>query len=495
MEPTARLDRPYLAVVHLMIATLVLLPILAVRVPMLTDYPNHLARIALLARYDVDPWVAATFVQSGRLVPNLAMDLAIPWMIPPLSVRGAGTLFLVGTFLVFHTGTVAVSRALLGRPSYREAILAALFVNSSFLYGFINFSAALAVFLLTFGLWLRWRDRWTALRIITIACLSVIGFLAHLSFMAFMGVAVPAILLWDFRTVGPRFRRDLASVALLFLLLGCFVLARPPGGGPSGWTLNSVGGKAVAAFGQIRSYDVPVDLVLISIGSAVVIGIMLLAKGRQRAYGPALFLGAAFTLAFLAMPRDIFTANAADSRLVPVATLFAALALPALRMGSRRAALLVWLAVSFVVVRQADIFMAWQSVQPMVSSSLALLRNVPDGSRIFVSLNPSSSPDQAKRDLWFRHVPNWESVDRNLIVSTFFADQRQQPLSFRTPPIMCETLAGVSIPPETPRNDYVWGYRLTSTQADSLRRVHASFMGQAGHVTLWHLNCPGQKIR
>jgi hypothetical protein len=57
---------------------MLLVPVLLVEVPPLTDYPNHLARCYVLAYGGADPILQQMFTEHWRINPNLGIDLILP---------------------------------------------------------------------------------------------------------------------------------------------------------------------------------------------------------------------------------------------------------------------------------------------------------------------------------------------------------------------------------------------------------------------------------
>lgn len=471
---------------HVIALVILLFPFFVVRYPLLTDYPNHLARIALLARYDVDPWVRQTFARTGIMVPNLAMDLSLPWVIPPLSAPAAGLVFIVVCAITFQFGAALVSRALLERRSYREVFLAALFMNSSLLYGFLNYMAALALFLVGFGLWLRWRSAWSVRRMGVLLLVCTAGFFAHLSFVAFFGLGAMVVTTWDAYHSRRFSKAGFLSAIPLLLLAILFLRFRPPAGGPSGWTLNTIAGKAVALLGVVRGYSLMLDLAVIVGCAVIVFTVCFRSTARDFTVLPAL-LAVVFAIAFIALPKDIFTANAADSRMLPPAFLFMILGLPSVAMASTKMRWVMLLALCIAVGRQAGIASTWINAQPNVQQSLAMLSQLPDGARVFVSVRRQSDPDLAKRDAWFEHLPNWETVRRDILTSTFFADPRQQPLRLRNGYSLGSQPKGGLNLVRSEQWQFVWAYGIDLSQKRFLRDIHAELLGTAGDVTLWRI--------
>ncbi len=84
-------------------------PLLFVAIPAMVDYPNHLARMYILA--SVGTPAANPFYQTAwALYPNLAMDLVIPQMARVTGVENATRLFLL------------LSEILLGERHHRHRV-------------------------------------------------------------------------------------------------------------------------------------------------------------------------------------------------------------------------------------------------------------------------------------------------------------------------------------------------------------------------------------
>src|SRR3954452_23364503 len=87
-------DRSVAIAVFAMLAAVSLLPVLLTPIPAMVDYPNHLARMYILARNgtpDSNPY----YEVAWAIYPNLAMDLLIPRMARLISVENATRMFLL----------------------------------------------------------------------------------------------------------------------------------------------------------------------------------------------------------------------------------------------------------------------------------------------------------------------------------------------------------------------------------------------------------------
>src|SRR5689334_14761779 len=78
----------------LALSVMALLPIALVRLPPILDYPNHLARVHILAALPDSPALARWYQTAWAPLPNLALDLIVPAMARVMPVEDAMRLFL-----------------------------------------------------------------------------------------------------------------------------------------------------------------------------------------------------------------------------------------------------------------------------------------------------------------------------------------------------------------------------------------------------------------
>src|SRR5476651_1978227 len=145
-------------IVFAILLGLSLCPVLLTPIPAMVDYPNHLARMYLIAR-DGTPDPNPFYQIVWALYPNLAMDLAIPQMARLIGVESASRLFLLLSQVLIVSGAMAIEGVVKGR------IVAAGFVAVMFLYclpftwGFVNFEFGLGVALWGVAAMLRVQER------------------------------------------------------------------------------------------------------------------------------------------------------------------------------------------------------------------------------------------------------------------------------------------------------------------------------------------------
>src|SRR5690348_6767911 len=126
---------------HVLLAGLVLLalysvPLFSTVLPPLFDYPNHLARFAVLAAggnqfYEVR-WAP---------LPNLAGDIMVPLLARAIPLAIAGKLFPVMIFALILGGTAWLNRIVSGKWRFWPLLAAAFLYNLQLRWGFLNYLA------------------------------------------------------------------------------------------------------------------------------------------------------------------------------------------------------------------------------------------------------------------------------------------------------------------------------------------------------------------
>ena len=119
----SRLSPRAFALVFAAVLAAASVPVLLCGILPLVDYPNHLARMALLARLPHDATLAQFYATDWRPLPNLAMDALVPPLLQFLPLADAGKLFVLLTFALLAGGPALLHRALkIGRASCRERV-------------------------------------------------------------------------------------------------------------------------------------------------------------------------------------------------------------------------------------------------------------------------------------------------------------------------------------------------------------------------------------
>jgi hypothetical protein len=384
-EPSPRLWWATLAVV----LALLLFPLLLVDVPPLLDYPNHLARLFVLA-FPNDPALSKIYGQRWSIAPNLAIDVLAPPLLRVLPVYVAGRLVIAVTLLVQVLGCVAYSRAAFGRRSLWPMASAIVAYNATFLLGFLNFQISLGLALLAGAGWCVWADRRPRATAFGGALCATAIFFCHIFGVLFLGVVIgarEAVSLW-------RIRRERAVAARRATLRGAMLacvfaptivlyLLAPLSNdhGPVKVLPWSV--KLIWLFGGVAHYSLMIALLTALVLLAVLYA--LLSRRRLRVAAGVPLAALALFAAYLVTPSTAMSTAFLDTRF-PIMLALLLFGGCAPRGLSRRAgALLFGVLGTLLLVRTAGIAGVWRSYGGDVAALRAVIAPVEPGARVIVA--------------------------------------------------------------------------------------------------------------
>jgi hypothetical protein len=284
-----------------------LVPLLVVDVPPLLDYPNHLARVFVLAALPHDPVLARFYAAHWSIIPNLALDLIGPRLIDVLPVDVAGRLLIAVGVLLPVVGTIAYSTAIGGRWWSLGVGLVA--YNSALLAGFLNFEIGVGLAFLLAGAWLRWREVWPVRAIIVAMLGAPALFFCHLMGMVLFGLLIGAAELSHGRA-GLAHRG--AVLAVIFAApTGLYVVSDFRGMGGEAAFLP-VGAKLLQLVTVFANYSWKLDMVTATVAIGLPVTGLVLRWGRMPR--PAAIATVLLLIAFLSAPYAWKGTQSLDTR-------------------------------------------------------------------------------------------------------------------------------------------------------------------------------------
>jgi len=233
----------------LVLVPLTLSPLLWASVPPLVDYPNHLARMWILAQNGAVPELAQNYVVAWRLLPNLAMDLIVPALAQIMPLEIAGRLFIALTMLSLVGGTIALHRALHGRLSLWPLSALLFLYNAALFWGFLNCLFGIGMFLLAFSGWISSRHWRATPRILLFAAVAGLLLILHLFAFCLYALAVGSYELGHRlreRPISLRGFLSLSAAGLQFIPGFLLWLASLSNTGPSSIQYGDLADKAYA---------------------------------------------------------------------------------------------------------------------------------------------------------------------------------------------------------------------------------------------------------
>jgi hypothetical protein len=405
-------------------AAAALLPMLWPAVPGMADLPNHLARHHVLAGAGQGGALARWFRVDWRWIGNLGVDLPVlvltPWLGVEAATRAVAALIAPLTVL----GLAALARAAHGRMTAGAALALPLAMAQPWMYGFVNYTLAIALGLLAGALWIGWRrgPRWRAAMFAPVA-LAV--WTAHVMGWAVLLLLVAGHELARVRDVRGLVRRALCAAPLLVPLAPMLAWSA----GAAGWSYDRhlLVAKAMNFVTVLKGSERGVDLAL----TAAMLGGGALALWWSRRVDSGLAIAAALlALATLALPTTVLGSWGADLRLAPVAVAVALVAVSPAAPARERLLLAVGLAL--FAVRVAEVTADWTARGRALDARLALLERVPRGSRMgFVAVETAcGTPWRLTPD---RKLGAYAVVRRDAFANTLFQIPGSDLMTLREP--------------------------------------------------------------
>jgi len=417
---------------------LAVVPVFSTVLPPLVDYPNHLARMHLLAeggnQYYAVHWAP---------LPNLAADVLIPLLARGMPLALAGKIFLVAVFALIAGGCVGLNRVVAGRWRLWPLLGFLFLYNRIFLWGFINDLFGLGVALCGIALWLGLERRATALRLIVSSLVALACFFSHIVAFGIYALAIAGVELvpaWrelrqdDWRSLAAR----IAVAAGQFVIpAAVFLLSWQPGAGG----FVSYAGflrKFDLLFSVFDNYSRAFDVTCFVL---MVLALVMLAATRRLGLAPRLAGAAALLLiAYLLMPSQLLSGTGADHRL-PVALFLIVIAGSSPSLGRREAIVAGCAAALIFAVRMGVIESVWLRSDRAYTADLAVLDALPQRAKLAVAF-PAGEAHAGSIPVL--HLPTLAAARREAFVPTVFTSPAQQPLVL-TPP--AEALAQIAVAP------------------------------------------------
>lgn len=383
-------------IAYLSLGVITLSPLLWASVPPLVDYPNHLARMAILAHVG-NPAIAENYVSDWHLLPNLAMDIVVPALAHLLPLECAGRVFIAATMALLVIGTVMLRRALQGSVGIWPICSFLFIYNIVLWYGFLNYLFALGVAIIGFAGWVsttRWNPIW---RLSLFSAVASVLFVLHLFALGVFGLLVIAFEAGEFfRTRGSsRVTQQASLIVGVFIPAGLMWLMSIGHGGPTYVAYGGLNDRIVAFIAPV-SFNDPPTLFDFSLFVLAMVAIIVGFWSRSISIIPPMRVPlCALLLASVLMPEWVQGSWAASFRLPIVLPFLFFASLDIDNVQSRavtRAAVLI--AATLLCVRIWTVSETWRYLDHQFSEFRSALRSVPAGVRLFTVHGPM--PNSAK---------------------------------------------------------------------------------------------------
>lgn len=432
---SADLPRWQLAVVFVVFAAAVAVPVVLHPLPPISDYINHLSRMHVLAALGSDSDLTRFYQVDWQVIPNLMMDMVLPVLVRFINVYAAGQAFMITSFVLILSSAFALNRQLHGRWSVMPLLAFPLLYNHVFLVGTMNYVCGIGLSLWALVAWIALRERHWALRLPVSTLFVVALFFCHLFVVGIYGLGLLAFefnRLWSLRPVTSRRLADFAATGVAFVPVLPLLALSPTWGlrGNISWEMY---GKLDGLFFAIDVYSGAVAVVLA--GAVAVAAAWALHRRALRFHLFGMLLLCIGAAVYLAMPRIIFDTYMADQRL-PISLAFMIVASVQFdfdRLGPRPV-VARWAAVAVLfaalLVRVSEVQTAWTALSPTIAQFRESVEQIDRGAKVMVAYADPDGGDDV-RDLGLVHAACLAVIERSALVTTVFTVVGKQVLHVR----------------------------------------------------------------
>jgi hypothetical protein len=430
----AGLSGRHVALIFLAFALVASVPIVSHPLPPLLDYPNHLARMHVIAAIGQDADLSRFYEIEWQIIPNLMMDMIVPLLQPALGLYRAGQGFMLITIVLIMSGVLALNRAMFGKWPLLPLAVAPLLYNRIFILGLMNYMFGIGLAIWGLAVWVWLRERALPQRLVASALVCLALFFCHLFAVGIYGLGLLAIESWRLwtkrdRPLPARIMEFLAAGLPLVPIMALLLLS--PTWGLSGENYWDKEGKVDGLLAVIETYSDAVDWTLLAIAAAAVA--WAVRRGALRLHPIGWIILALGSIVYLAMPNILFSTYIADQRL-PIALVFMIMSFAQLELHSRaQQAVLLGLLGFLLIVRVAEVSLTWTDLSRDILAIRESVKHIePRGSRVLVAQGDATDEDEA-RDYGLAHAACLAVIERSALVSTVFTEAGKQIIHARLP--------------------------------------------------------------
>lgn len=439
-----------------LVCTFLCLPMVSENYAPLVDYPSHLARAYILSQYHNVPIYRRYYVETREILPNLAIETIVPFLLRFVGLVTASKIFLLSIILLFAFGTHALGAAVHGRPT-KAAIVCMFFVyNSMLLYGFVNYLFGIGVLCVSLAAWLRWRERWSVLRLLVMGLLIFCAYSAHLTAYVFLGIAVFVVGISDPRP--RRWRPDFLPLALFIPESVLYMSFHHGAVSRIAW--GTFRQKIIGGLPLFLTYSHRFDLAFIAACLCILFYIVRYTF-LTVVSAPVLNAGLCFLLFYLVCPHYWLGGSPVDSRFVLPAAILIVLSV-AIEASQKTIYVLFSLCLILFAARVGMIWKTWNSMELRIADQVQMLSVLPEGATLYPAIATGDNDSSFRKiDRSFIHLAEMAVIERHAFVPTQPAIPGQQILLFRDPlPYRSPDRNSPDWVNTMKRYDFAWSYDL-----------------------------------
>jgi len=407
-------------------------PVLLTSIPAMVDYPDHLARMFILANRG--PGANPYYEVRWALYPNLAIDLLVPQLARVIGdVALATRLFLLFSQLLVISGALAIERAVKGSFQISGFVAVMFLYCLPFAWGFLNFEFGIGLACWGIALYLLIQEcRWPA-RMIVNALFVVALFGAHFFALGVYGATLALYELWRASDRKLTYRETTLRLAVLALpalaMLGAMVL-----------TGGSIGRKGMAfwfaakwfwPFSLFNGYSLATSLASCS---ALIFWTYVSVRYRVlRLLPPGVWIVTGFLALYLLLPKRLFGTEFVDLRII-AAAVFIVPAFCTLSFAKAGWARLTVVGLTAVTIANlAVVLSVWLSYRGEYAAMIESFRNIENGAKVLIGRTDGDPPWRDLSGFPIHHAPTLAVYYRNAFVPHLYTTEGKQPVRAHPP--------------------------------------------------------------
>ncbi len=407
-------------------------PVLLTPIPAMVDYPNHLARMYILAAQGT-PAANPFYLTAWALYPNLAMDLAIPQIARLIGVENATRLFLLLSQLLIVGGAMTLERVVKGRIQFAGFVAVMFLYCLPFTWGFLNFEFGLGLALFGIAAALLLQNHAWPGRLASNTAFVAALFMAHFFALGIYGATIVIYELWRgcHRNAPYRdtaLRLSLLALPALAVLMLMATTAGAIGAEGTAWFFEF---KPLWLFRIMNGYSLTVSAASV----VVLLGFVYVAAKRGvLTFAPGgLWLAVGFGILYLTMPSRLFGTSFVDFRVIAAAAFilpaFCTLSLPS-RQWTRAA---LGVATGVTLANLAVVYVVWLSYRADYAALIASFGKLDRGALVLAGTT-GAGDDPPFHDLTeypFYYAPTLAVHYAKAFVPNLFTAAGKQPVIAR----------------------------------------------------------------
>lgn len=398
----------------------------------LNDYPDHLARMYIIAHAASSSTLGSFYAVRWAVIPNLAMDLIVPPLVHIMPLQSAGAFFTACTMIGLPLGVVAVSKQFFGHISWLSLCGFLMVYNRILLWGFLNYEFGLACAFFAFAVWLALRNRNLWVRSVMLLGSGCVIFIFHLAAFGTFCVLVASYEAYDLYAGRVGLRNALSRTVSIFIPLaiaGSLILLGPTRRRIHGFAFGPLWSRFSDLLYIFFAYNLWFDLLTFLL---VFGGISVALWTGFLKIKPHACVALAMLLFFYAViPYEFLSSHGVGERLIIGFFLLLAASLDFSPLDSASSKRYVVLAILILFgVRMGLVCINWMRADRYYASIQEAMLDVPPAQRVAPFVLHYSSPVLANPPVaQIVSTLVWERQD----FVPIFAELGQQPLQYRTP--------------------------------------------------------------